>query len=150
MSDSLTGPLASILPPEETCDDQAVDPERVARGRSSQLTDDDYAVLSETFRALGDSNRARMLHALSHNELCVCDLALLIGLSESAVSQHLRLLRSLRIVRARRDGKNVYYTLADDHVRVLLGVSLRHLGHADASEPIEADGQIGRSSHARA
>lgn len=125
------------------CDERAVDPERVAHGRALLLQDDEYGVLSETFRALGDSNRVRMLHALSEQQLCVCDLALLLGMSESAVSQHLRLLRSLRIVRARRDGKNAYYSLADDHVRVLLGVSLRHLGHAsggDAAEPEAGNG----------
>jgi DNA-binding transcriptional ArsR family regulator len=127
----------------ELCETGAVDPERVAQGRALLLADDDYTILSETFRALGDSNRVRMLHALTEQELCVCDLALLVGLSESAVSQHLRLLRNLRIVRARRDGKNVYYTLADDHVRVLLGVSLRHLGHARTLESADEETALG-------
>jgi DNA-binding transcriptional ArsR family regulator len=129
--------------PAELCEIGAVDPERVAQGRALLLSDDDYTDLSETFRALGDSNRVRMLHALSEQELCVCDLALLVGLSESAVSQHLRLLRNLRIVRTRRDGKNVYYTLADDHVRVLLGVSLRHLGHTQTPQLAEEEAALG-------
>ena len=72
--------------------------------------------LAETFKALGDPTRVRMLSALSRAELCVCDLATLVGLTESAISHQLRLLRSLRLVRSRRDGRMVFYRLDDDHI----------------------------------
>jgi DNA-binding transcriptional ArsR family regulator len=70
-----------------------------------------------------------MLHALSHAELCVGDQAAVLEMTESAVSHQLRLLRSLRVVRARRDGKLVFYTLDDEHVARLFQLSLEHLGH---------------------
>jgi len=85
--------------------------------------------LAETFRSLADPTRVRMLHALSHAELCVGDLAAVLGMSESAVSHQLRLLRTLRIVRARRDGKLVFYALDDEHVARVFQLTLEHLGH---------------------
>ena len=86
--------------------------------------------LAETFKALADPTRVRILHALSHAELCVGDLAAVLGMSESAVSHQLRLLRGLRVVRARREGKQVFYALDDEHVTRLFQLSLEHLGHA--------------------
>ena len=83
--------------------------------------------LADTFAVLGDPTRVRLVDALSHGELCVSDLADLIGLTESAVSHQLRLLRSLRIVRARRAGRLVYYQLDDAHIRTLLDQGRRHI-----------------------
>jgi ArsR family transcriptional regulator len=88
--------------------------------------------LAETFRALGDPTRVRILDALSHDELCVCDVATLIGMSESAVSHQLRLLRNLRLVRARREGRMVFYALDDQHIVTLFQQGLRHVTEADA------------------
>lgn len=82
--------------------------------------------MAETFRALADSTRAKIVHALMDQPLCVCDLAQVVGVSEPAVSQHLRLLRTLRIVRGRRMGKMVFYSLEDGHVRSLLAMVLGH------------------------
>ena len=113
----------------------AVDPKRVSLARGTLLGDDVYVDLAETFRALGDSTRAKIVHVLAEGSLCVCDLAQVVGVSEPAVSQHLRLLRSLRIVRGRRDGKMVYYSLEDDHVRALLALALHHREDADAAVP---------------
>ena len=79
-------------------------------------TADTVTALAETFRALGDPTRVRILDALSHGELCVCDLAAVLSLSQSAVSHQLRLLRGLRLVRARRAGRMVFYALDDRHV----------------------------------
>ena len=102
------------------------------------LSDEAYVDLAETFRALADTTRAKIVHALSFEPLCVTDLAGLAGVSEPAVSQHLRLLRSLRIVRGRREGKMVYYSLEDDHVRALLAMALGHSEEASAiQEPAE-------------
>jgi ArsR family transcriptional regulator len=83
--------------------------------------------LAETFKVLGDATRVRILDALSRSELCVCDIAQLLGLSESAVSHQLRLLRGMRLVRARRDGRMVFYTLDDQHIVRLFEQGMEHV-----------------------
>ncbi|MCX6023061.1 MAG: metalloregulator ArsR/SmtB family transcription factor [Chloroflexi bacterium] len=108
------------------CAVRAVDPQRVERALARSLADVAYVEIAETFRALSDSTRIKIVYALADQPLCVCDLAQVVGVSEPAVSQHLRLLRSLRIVRGRREGKMVYYSLEDEHVRALLGMALGH------------------------
>lgn len=85
---------------------------------------------AELFRLLGDPTRLSILHALLEGgELCVCDLALVAGAAENVVSQGLRLLRAADVVRTRRDGRRIYYRLADAHVRMLLDVSVDHVRH---------------------
>jgi ArsR family transcriptional regulator, lead/cadmium/zinc/bismuth-responsive transcriptional repressor len=111
----------------DLCDLRTVDSARVLRGRQLLLDDDLYFELAETFRALADSSRAKIVFSLLQQELCVCDLAAVVGMSESAVSQHLRVLRNLRLVKTRREGKLVHYSLDDAHVRALLDLSLTHL-----------------------
>jgi ArsR family transcriptional regulator len=83
--------------------------------------------LADTFRILGDPTRVRIVDALSDGELCVCDLAAHVGISESAVSHQLRLMRSMRLVRGRREGRCVYYTLDDQHILSLYQQGLRHV-----------------------
>ena len=83
--------------------------------------------IADIFSAMGDPSRAMILLELSQGERCVSELANLLGISESAVSQHLRLLRTLRLVRPRREGRHVYYALDDHHVKTLLGVCLEHV-----------------------
>jgi DNA-binding transcriptional ArsR family regulator len=83
--------------------------------------------LAETFRVLGDPTRVRILDALSGGELCVCDIASLAGISESAVSHQLRLLRGMRLVRPRRSGRLVFYALDDQHIIELLKQALTHV-----------------------
>jgi len=91
------------------------------------LTDASAVALAETFKVLGDTTRVRILDAVSRSELCVCDIARLVGLSESAVSHQLRLLRGTRLVRARRAGRQVFYTLDDDHIVGLFEQGLEHV-----------------------
>src|SRR5712692_10225718 len=91
------------------------------------LTDESAAALAETFRALGDLTRVRMLDALARSELCVQDLAATLHLSESAVSHQLRLLRNMRLVRTRRDGRMVFYALDDAHIVGLFEQGLDHV-----------------------
>lgn len=120
-------PRRSIVPlPSPDCSVRAVDPQRVHAAQDRLLDDAAYVDLAETFRALADSTRAKIVHAIADQPLCVCDLAQVVGVSEPAVSQHLRLLRALRIVRRTRAGKMVYYRLEDEHVRALLGMALGH------------------------
>jgi len=83
--------------------------------------------LAETFRLLGDATRVRILDALSRSEMCVCDLADLLGVSNSAVSHQLRLLRGMRVVRHRRSGRMVFYALDDEHIVRLFGEALKHV-----------------------
>jgi DNA-binding transcriptional ArsR family regulator len=106
-----------------------VDAAAVQQIQAHPLGDEMAARLAETFKALADPTRVRILHALSHAELCVGDLAAVLEMSESAVSHQLRLLRGLRVVRARREGKLVFYALDDEHVARLFQISLEHLGH---------------------
>jgi len=111
----------------DRCHAYTLHPEQIAVVEPFLLSDDHYASLAETFKALADPSRAKILHALLHTELCVCDLAALAGLSVSATSQHLRVLRNLRVVKRRRGGKEMLYSLEDAHIRTLLTVSLQHL-----------------------
>lgn len=83
--------------------------------------------LTELFRIFGDSTRIRILYALSASELCVCDIALLLGLTQSAISHQLKALKNARLVKSRREGKTVFYALADDHVRTMIAQGLEHV-----------------------
>lgn len=122
----------SHVPPPEDCEVRLVDADRVAEGRALLLEDESFVNIAESFRALADTSRVKIVYTLLQQELCVCDLAAVAGISESATSQHLRVLRNLRLVKSRRNGKMIYYSVDDDHVRVLMGVCLRHLGHEPA------------------
>jgi ArsR family transcriptional regulator, lead/cadmium/zinc/bismuth-responsive transcriptional repressor len=104
-----------------------VAPARSPRLKRALLAESSVVALAETFKVLGDITRVRMLDALSRAELCVCDLAALLGLSESAVSHQLRLLRGMRLVRPRRDGRLVFYALDDQHIVGLFAQGLEHV-----------------------
>ena len=91
--------------------------------------------LAETFKVLGDVTRVRILDAISRSELCVGDIAELLGLSESAVSHQLRLLRSMRLVRPRRDGQMIFYTLDDQHIVRLFEQGLEHVQESGRGRP---------------
>lgn len=117
----------------DVCEVFVTDPVRVARVRAAMIGSRQVDRLAETFRALGDPTRVRILDALSRDELCVCDVATLVGLSESAVSHQLRLLRNLRLVRARRDGRMMHYSLDDEHIVTLFEQGLRHVDESDAA-----------------
>ncbi len=116
----------------EACDVFHLDPAKVARLRGLLIGEASVEALTATFRALGDPTRVRVLDALSHSELCVCDLATLLGLTQSATSHQLRLLRALRLVRARRAGRMVYYALDDHHIVTLFRQGLRHVEESAA------------------
>ena len=101
--------------------------------KRAPLTDTSAVALAETFKVLGDPTRVRILDALSRSELCVHDLAGRVGMSESAVSHQLRLLRGQRVVRTRRDGRNIYYALDDQHIVGLFVQGLEHVEERAAS-----------------
>jgi len=104
----------------ELCEITLVDTARVIRARQRVPSEGALLEQAERFKLLGEPTRLRLLHALSAEELCVCDLAALLETSPSAVSHQLRLLRTARLVRFRKAGKMVYYTLAEPMVRALL------------------------------
>ena len=91
------------------------------------MPDDAVQTLADMFRILGDPTRVRILDALTAGELCVCDIAELVGISESAVSHQLRLLRGMRLVRPRRAAGSVYYAIDDQHILSLFQQALRHV-----------------------
>ena len=95
--------------------------------RSEVMRASDVETIAETFRMLGDPTRVRILDALGEGELCVGDIARVVGLSESAVSHQLRLLRTLRLVRARREGRQAYYAVDDHHILELLHQARTHV-----------------------
>ncbi len=101
--------------------------EHLLRYSHVPISGETAATLAETFRVLGDPTRVRLLDALSRAELCVCDLASLLGSSESAVSHQLRLLRNLRLVRPRREGRMMFYSLDDQHIVKLFAQGLEHV-----------------------
>ena len=84
--------------------------------------------LAEFFRVFGDSTRIRILYALSQSELCVCDIASLLEMGQSAISHQLRILKQMRLVKFRRDGKSVLYSLADSHIEMILAQGMEHIG----------------------
>ena len=117
---------------QERCEVECLHPEHVAPLLGRII---DYAAadqLASTFGVLADPTRSRILHALSlADELCVCDLALLLGISQSALSHQLRLLRDRRVVARRKAGRIVYYRLADEHVRHVFSDGLRHVSEVE-------------------
>ena len=106
---------------------RVVNPERVKMARRDASPEDELQRLALIYKILGDPSRLKILMALRRNEMCVCDLAALTGISESAVSHQLRRLKDLALARTRRDGQVVYYSLADKHVVLLLDIGLRHV-----------------------
>lgn len=113
--------------PEDVCSINEIDPEAVAQAQQKALSDRTVERLSRLFSAFADPTRLKVLQALtSTDELCVCDLAVIADLSVSAISHQLRLLRDRDLVKARRDGRMVYYSLADAHVLTLLETGIDH------------------------
>jgi len=97
--------------------------------RITNVNEQEATLMAELFSALGDPSRVQILSALMQEEMNVGDLAEIVGISHSAVSHHMRHLRQMRLVRARKDGRHVFYCLDDDHVRDLLDRGLEHVRH---------------------
>ncbi len=111
----------------DRCEINCIHEEAVKEVLEAMLDEATAASLAELFKALGDPTRVKILFALMHRELCVCDLAAVIGASDSAVSHQLRILRTLKLIKFRRDGKILYYSLADSHIEKLFTQGLEHV-----------------------
>lgn len=109
------------------CSDTEQHVHNVNAAKEAMLTEREFLFLAELFKALGDYTRVRILFALSVGELCVCALAEVLEMSQSAISHQLRLLRAAKLVRYRKEGKNVFYALDDNHVRNLVAQGLDHI-----------------------
>lgn len=114
---------------EDTCEVQCVNSQKVSKVKRDSLSPGEVLGLAETFKVLSDGTRVKILHALSQEELCVCDLAEVVEMSPSLVSHQLRLLRTMRLVKYRKEGKMVYYTLDDEHIIHLFTQGLAHIRH---------------------
>src|SRR3989338_8944754 len=112
---------------EDVCETHYIDRERVRYVERRMQADGIINSLAETFQVLGDPARIKIIFALSQKELCVCDLARLLGLSSSAVSHQLRVLRNMRLVKYRKEGRIAYYSLDDSHISRLFEEGLKHV-----------------------
>lgn len=111
----------------DDCEIQFIDEKKVKNVRKAMKSVAAVSALAETFKILGDSTRIKIAFALSKEELCVCDIANLLGVSQSAVSHSLRVLRQMKLVKFRKEGKIAYYSLDDEHISNLLDIGFRHI-----------------------
>lgn len=97
---------------------------------SENMPDDDLLYdMADLFRAFGDSTRVKIIYVLFESEMCVCDIATILNMNQSAISHQLRVLKDARLVKYRRDGKTIYYSLDDEHVKQLFDQAMAHLMH---------------------
>lgn len=114
---------------EGICEINSVDSGKVSNIKKELIQDGTIEELSQIFKTLGDPTRLKIIDALSRSELCVCDIAEVINMSQSATSHQLRILRNMRLLKYRKDGKSAIYSLDDDHVLQLFNQGLQHTDH---------------------
>ena len=111
----------------ETCDSEVIHEDIVKKVKATFPKDELLFDLADFYKIFGDTTRVKILYALDKSELCVCDISALLGMSVSAVSHQLKTLRDSNLVKTKREGKVVYYSLADDHVKSILECGIEHL-----------------------
>ena len=109
------------------CEDTCIHNDILNEVISSLPSDEDLCDLSELFKVFGDSTRIKILYALMEDEMCVCDIAELLHMTQSAISHQLRVLKQASLVKYRKEGKTVYYSLADDHVHIIIAKGMEHI-----------------------
>ena len=112
---------------EGVCQVRKIHKNKISKVKKMMMNNDIIAELSHVFKTLGDETRIKILYALSKSELCVCDLSAVLEMSISAVSHQLRILRNMRLVKYRKEGRMVYYSLDDEHIVQLIKVSYEHI-----------------------
>ena len=115
------------LTQEELCQQVETHPHAMEAAAQEMPSEERILALGELFKVFGDPTRLRILYALQAGELCVCDIAALLNMTQSAISHQLRVLKSAALVRYRREGKTVFYALADDHVHTILAQGYTHI-----------------------
>ncbi len=113
---------------EGTCEFMHVHNEIVSKVEQVMPDEQQLLDLSEFFKVFGDSTRIKILYVLSQSEMCVCDIATLLQMGQSAISHQLRILKQMRLVNFRREGKTVFYSLADGHIQTILNQGMEHIG----------------------
>lgn len=119
--------MSDKLHSDEVCEFPMIHETTVHKVKALMLSQKTSVQLAELFKIFGDPTRVKLLHALKCSEMCVCDLAATLSMTHSAISHQLRVLKSYNLVSSRKEGKVVYYTLADDHVMKLLTIGLEHI-----------------------
>ena len=109
------------------CDCDVIHDEIVRLVKKEVPPTEDYVAVANLFKMFGDPSRMRLLHALSIHEMCVCDLAVFLGITKSAVSHQLKSLRLLNLVKYRKEGQVAFYSLADDHVEAIIKIGFEHI-----------------------
>ena len=112
---------------EDVCENKIINKEKVQKTQEQMIPEETFLDMSETFKATSDKTRLKILYALSKQELCVCDLSAVVDMSISLVSHQLRILRNKKLVKYRKEGKSVYYSLDDDHVVQLIKMAYDHV-----------------------
>ena len=112
---------------EAVCDCDIIHDDLVQKAKVSLLDDDKLLLMADFYKALSDSTRIKIVNLLKDHELCVCDISVLLNMTKSAVSHQLKNLREMNLIKSRRDGKQVWYSLADDHVVEVFDISLSHV-----------------------
>ena len=116
---------------EELCEGEIIHEETVKKVRATFPEDEMIFDLADFYKIFGDTTRVKILYALDKSDLCVCDISALLGMSVSAVSHQLRTLRESDLVRTNREGKVIYYSLADDHVKSILECGIEHISEKE-------------------
>lgn len=111
----------------ERCDQFCLHENIVDAVSGHMPSEDELFDLAELFKVFGDTTRIRILYVLFESEMCVCDIAAILDMSQSAISHQLRIIKQAKLVKNRRDGKTIYYSLADDHVKTIIGMAKEHL-----------------------
>lgn len=111
----------------ECCDISCIHDEVVQRVQKVMPDDEYMKELAEFYKVFGDATRVKILYALLESEMCVCDLAALLKMTQSAISHQLRVLKQMKLVKNRRDGKTIYYSLADGHIQNIISQGMEHI-----------------------
>ena len=119
--------IRNDLEKQHMCDCDMIHEKIVEDTRGRMQAEEEYLDLASLFKMFGDGTRVKILHALELNEMCVCDLAALLGMTKSAISHQLKILKQNKLVKNRREGKSIFYSLADDHVRTIIAQGQHHI-----------------------
>ena len=111
----------------EHCEDYCLHEDRIKKANEKMPDEDELYDIAELFKVFGDSTRIRILYVLFESELCVCDLAQTLNMNQSAVSHQLKVLKQAKLVKNRRDGKSIIYSLDDEHVRTIIAMGIDHI-----------------------
>jgi DNA-binding transcriptional ArsR family regulator len=119
--------MSNYLAEIDRCDCNTIHEEVVAKVRTLMPGEESLLDLADLFKVFGDSTRVKIVCALLHSEMCVCDIAVLLGMTKSSISHQLRALRQTKLVKYRREGKVVFYSLEDEHVSIIIATGLLHV-----------------------